>query len=144
MRILKKNKKSSKKITMAKTKVLKQFQTIPGVGKACSLDFWNIGLRSVDDLKGQNPKITMRLKQNTKRKNWSGGIGKINTIMNDILLKDHLALWAGLIFIRSTIMTPKFLVRKREDWPWFLELYIPYLCFRFKYVWISWILRLLY
>jgi hypothetical protein len=31
-----------------KSNVLKQFQTIPGVGKACSLDFWNIGLRSID------------------------------------------------------------------------------------------------
>jgi len=46
-----------KKVPIEKVKVLKHFQTIPGVGKACSLDFWNIGLRSVDDLKGQNPKI---------------------------------------------------------------------------------------
>jgi hypothetical protein len=40
---------------MNKEKVLKEFQTIPGVGKACSLDFWNIGLRSIADLKEQNP-----------------------------------------------------------------------------------------
>jgi [ribosomal protein S5]-alanine N-acetyltransferase len=39
-----------------KKRVLKQFQTIPGVGKACSLDFWNIGLRSISDLYGQNPR----------------------------------------------------------------------------------------
>jgi hypothetical protein len=38
-----------------KRKILKQFQTIPGIGKACSLDLWNIGLRSIDDLKGKNP-----------------------------------------------------------------------------------------
>ena len=38
-----------------KNKVLKQFQTIPGIGKACSLDLWNIGLRSINDLKGKNP-----------------------------------------------------------------------------------------
>ncbi|MBA3664848.1 MAG: helix-hairpin-helix domain-containing protein [Bacteroidetes bacterium] len=38
-----------------KEKVLKDFQTIPGIGKACSLDLWNIGLRSLADLKGQNP-----------------------------------------------------------------------------------------
>ncbi len=38
-----------------KQKVLKQLQTIPGIGKACSLDLWNIGIRLVSDLKGQNP-----------------------------------------------------------------------------------------
>jgi nucleotidyltransferase/DNA polymerase involved in DNA repair len=43
--------------TSIKYKVLKQFQTIPGIGKACSLDLWNIGLRSINDLKGQNPAI---------------------------------------------------------------------------------------
>ena len=40
-----------------KAKILKQFQTIPGIGKACSLDFWNIGLRSIADLAGQNPGV---------------------------------------------------------------------------------------
>jgi hypothetical protein len=40
-----------------KNSVLKEFMTIPGVGKACSLDFWNIGLRSITDLEGQNPAI---------------------------------------------------------------------------------------
>lgn len=45
------------KPTIDKNRVLKQFRTIPGVGKACSLDFWNIGLRSISDLEGQNPKI---------------------------------------------------------------------------------------
>ena len=40
-----------------KNSVLEEFKTIPGVGKACSLDFWNIGLRSIADLKGQNPSI---------------------------------------------------------------------------------------
>ncbi len=43
--------------TEVKTTALKQFQTIPGVGKACSLDFWNIGLRHISDLKGQNPRV---------------------------------------------------------------------------------------
>ena len=38
-----------------KTIALKEFQTIPSVGKACALDFWNIGLRSLGDLKGKNP-----------------------------------------------------------------------------------------
>ncbi|MBK9737468.1 MAG: pathogenicity locus [Saprospiraceae bacterium] len=40
-----------------KTKILKEFQVIPSVGKACALDFWNIGLRSVDELSGQNPNV---------------------------------------------------------------------------------------
>ena len=43
------------KTTIDKEKVLKQFQTIPSIGKACSHDFWNIGLRSISDLNGQNP-----------------------------------------------------------------------------------------
>lgn len=38
-----------------KAVVLKQLQTIPGVGKACALDLWNIGIRQVADLKNQNP-----------------------------------------------------------------------------------------
>ncbi|MBS1489840.1 MAG: TfoX/Sxy family DNA transformation protein [Bacteroidetes bacterium] len=38
-----------------KEKILKQLQTIPGIGKACSLDLWNIGIRSIEDLKEQNP-----------------------------------------------------------------------------------------
>lgn len=45
------------KQTDEKIKVLKQFRTIPGVGKACSLDFWNIGLRSINDLAQQNPRV---------------------------------------------------------------------------------------
>jgi len=40
-----------------KEKVLKQLKTIPGIGKACSLDLWNIGIRKVSDLKGQNPAV---------------------------------------------------------------------------------------
>ena len=40
---------------MNKESILKQFRTIPGIGKACSLDLWNIGLRSIADLRGQNP-----------------------------------------------------------------------------------------
>lgn len=30
---------------------------MPGIGKACSLDLWNIGLRSIEDLKGKNPTV---------------------------------------------------------------------------------------
>jgi len=44
-------------ITSERDKVLRNLREIPGVGKACSLDFWNIGLRNITDLKGQNPKV---------------------------------------------------------------------------------------
>lgn len=40
---------------MEKAAVLKEFQTIPGIGKACAHDLWNIGLRSIADLNGNNP-----------------------------------------------------------------------------------------
>jgi hypothetical protein len=35
--------------------VLKEFQTIPGVGKSVAGDFWNLGLRKIADLKRQDP-----------------------------------------------------------------------------------------
>ena len=38
-----------------KETTLKEFQHIPGVGKSISQDLWNLGLRSVQDLKGQDP-----------------------------------------------------------------------------------------
>ena len=40
-----------------KATALKEFQTIPGVGKATAEDFWNLGLRNVADLKRQNPEM---------------------------------------------------------------------------------------
>ncbi|PSL44754.1 pathogenicity locus Cdd1 protein [Chitinophaga niastensis] len=45
------------KNTADKQTVLKQLQIIPGIGKACAIDLWNIGIRSIPDLKGQNPAI---------------------------------------------------------------------------------------
>ena len=36
---------------------LKTFQQIPGVGKTIAKDFWDIGLRSVDDLKVNDPDL---------------------------------------------------------------------------------------
>lgn len=44
-----KNFKSDKEI------ILKQLQTIPSIGKECSLDLWNIGIRKISDLDGENP-----------------------------------------------------------------------------------------
>lgn len=38
-----------------KNKVLAEFRIIPGVGKTIAEDFWNIGLRSIDDLRGKDP-----------------------------------------------------------------------------------------
>jgi len=42
--------------------VLKEFRQIPGVGKSIAIDLWNLGLRSVSDLKNQDPEaLYMRL-----------------------------------------------------------------------------------
>ena len=38
-----------------KNKILKQLQTIPSVGKSISRDLWNLGIRSIEDLKEKNP-----------------------------------------------------------------------------------------
>ena len=35
--------------------VLKELRQIPGVGKSIAMDLWNLGFRSVDELKGQDP-----------------------------------------------------------------------------------------
>ncbi|TAL69993.1 MAG: pathogenicity locus [Bacteroidetes bacterium] len=38
-----------------KSKILKEFQIIPGVGNSIALDLWELGYRSVIQLKNQNP-----------------------------------------------------------------------------------------
>ena len=38
-----------------KQATLKEFQRIPGVGKSISQDLWNLGLRSMQELKDQDP-----------------------------------------------------------------------------------------
>ncbi len=42
---------------MVRTKetILKELQTVPGVGKSIGLDLWNLGFRSVRQLKGKDP-----------------------------------------------------------------------------------------
>lgn len=35
--------------------VLKTLKTIPGIGKAGAEDLWNLGIRRVTDLRGQDP-----------------------------------------------------------------------------------------
>ncbi len=37
-----------------KKKAIAEFRKIPGVGKSIAEDFWNLELRSLDDLKGAN------------------------------------------------------------------------------------------
>jgi hypothetical protein len=37
--------------------VLKEFQKIPGVGKSISNDLWNIGLRSLEQIKNKKPEM---------------------------------------------------------------------------------------
>ncbi|WP_419784141.1 helix-hairpin-helix domain-containing protein [Maridesulfovibrio sp.] len=39
----------------ADPKIIKSFQTIPGVGKSISMDLWNLGYRSLDEIKNENP-----------------------------------------------------------------------------------------
>ncbi len=39
---------------------LKELQTIPGIGKSISQDFWNVGIKSVVDLKGYDPEKLYR------------------------------------------------------------------------------------
>jgi len=42
-------------------KALKELKTIPGVGKSFARDLYNIGMRSVKDLKGQDPQVLYEL-----------------------------------------------------------------------------------
>lgn len=37
--------------------VLRDLRRIPGVGKSIAVDLWNLGLRSVDELRGRDPNI---------------------------------------------------------------------------------------
>ncbi len=38
-----------------KQAILREFRQVPGVGKRIAEDLWNLGLRSVSDLKNQDP-----------------------------------------------------------------------------------------
>jgi GrpB-like predicted nucleotidyltransferase (UPF0157 family) len=44
-----------KKARSWKRQILKQFQIIPGVGKSIAEDLWDMGFRSIKDLKNKNP-----------------------------------------------------------------------------------------
>jgi hypothetical protein len=54
---------------LIKKKILAEFRQIPGVGKIIAQDFWDIGLRSMNDLKHADPEslyIALCKYQNTK------------------------------------------------------------------------------
>ncbi|HYG17605.1 MAG TPA: helix-hairpin-helix domain-containing protein [Ohtaekwangia sp.] len=40
---------------MTKQEMITGLRTIPGVGKSIANDLWNIGIRKVSDLKGEDP-----------------------------------------------------------------------------------------
>jgi nucleotidyltransferase/DNA polymerase involved in DNA repair len=40
---------------MTEEQSIKELTTIPGVGKSIAKDLWNIGIKSISDLYGQNP-----------------------------------------------------------------------------------------
>lgn len=40
-----------------KATVLKEFQTLPGVGKAVAEDLWNLGLRGKTELASRDPEV---------------------------------------------------------------------------------------
>lgn len=44
-------------ITQAKQQKLKALQEIPGVGKSIAEDLWELGIRSVADLKSKDPEV---------------------------------------------------------------------------------------
>ena len=42
-------------MSLDKNSILKELQQIPGVGKSISLDLYNLGIRSINDLIGKDP-----------------------------------------------------------------------------------------
>ncbi|HLA68563.1 MAG TPA: helix-hairpin-helix domain-containing protein [Bacteroidota bacterium] len=49
-------------MSKSKSVVLKEFQQIPGVGKSIAEDLWQLGIRSIPQLKKRNPE-SMYLKR---------------------------------------------------------------------------------
>jgi nucleotidyltransferase/DNA polymerase involved in DNA repair len=41
----------------SKSAVLKELRKMPGVGKVVAADLWNMGYRSIGDLKGEDPEL---------------------------------------------------------------------------------------
>ena len=51
---------AAEKDTLRREKVLQELRTIPGVGRSISVDLWNLGIRSVCELKNKNPEMLYR------------------------------------------------------------------------------------
>ena len=54
------NKNNNSNVSRTKEFVVKELMQIPGVGKSIANDFWNIGIRSLSDLKNENPENLYR------------------------------------------------------------------------------------
>lgn len=46
---------------MTKEQTIKELTVIPGIGKSLATDLWNIGITSIDDLKGKDPEVLFTL-----------------------------------------------------------------------------------
>jgi hypothetical protein len=42
---------------MTKDQSIKELMSNPSIGKSIAIDLWNIGIRSVDDLRGKDPEM---------------------------------------------------------------------------------------
>ena len=49
---------------ISKQEAIRNLTIIPGVGKSLATDLWNIGINSVEELKGQNPDYLFDLSNN--------------------------------------------------------------------------------
>lgn len=50
---------------MTKEQTIKELTIIPGIGKSLATDLWNIGITSIDDLKGKDPEVLFALSNAT-------------------------------------------------------------------------------
>jgi hypothetical protein len=48
-------------VVISKDHSLKELRQIPGVGKSIANDLWNIGIRSISDLKNEDPQLLFEL-----------------------------------------------------------------------------------
>ena len=52
---------------MTKEQTIKELTIIPGIGKSLATDLWNIGITSIDDLKGKDPEVLFTLSNDYAR-----------------------------------------------------------------------------
>lgn len=52
---------------MTKEQTIKELTVIPGIGKSLATDLWNIGITSIDDLKGKDPEVLFTLSNDYAR-----------------------------------------------------------------------------